>query len=89
MSKLICGKTYNIVYLKYKRKKLHIWHAYWTLKKSNDTKVMQWPCDLDLFFFLLKMTILDHVVDGGSRVLQTHFFRNHNNKWIYVILIRS
>ena len=29
---------------------------------------------LIFFFFLLKMTILDHVDDGGSRVLQTHFF---------------
>ena len=44
---------------------------------------MQWP------WSFLKMTILDHVVDGGSRVLQTHFLWNHNNKWIYVILIKS
>ena len=78
------GKTYNIGYTFWNIKERNpIFCTHIELKKSNDTKVMQWPCDLDLFTKNNQF---------GSccccprciLVLQTHFL----NYWIHIIWIR-
>ena len=78
------GKTYNIGYTFWNIKERNpIFCTHTELKKSNDTKFMQWPCDLALFTKNNQF---------GSccccprciLVLQTHFL----NFWIHIIWIR-